>query len=680
MKTKSNYGCSDSFNLSQTNSDNQSMKFILFYIAFSFIIFLLFETTIVLIGIYFIPSKLVIVISLVIINGYLLRTAFILLIFLGKNKCITFFRLLIQARTEMRKYLEILSSTSYELKQLTSIINIHHDNRYFHIDQGYHLIQFINNIFEVIKQKYGLKSYSQEIGKQIKLTYDLFTKSKIVLILNSKKHNSDQFITELHQSDKNTIHSIIKEMNILIELFRNKILQYDFTFNIFKLLMNSLSNDLFLTKEYFRVKTIMYYHFTEFFINSKDNTQIDCVLLFKEQSHVKQDKKSLMIICLPNFTMLEQFIESWDLNSLYLFNNIDVLLWSYRGYGFSEGSVTLNNIQTDIESIYDFMKKSNRWNKIGVHGISIGGIPACHLANKKAIDVLIADRTFSSLDTLYLSLSCGKLIYIISKLLCIRSESNTCNYLQSKCTKIILYDPNDSTIPLSSSLITSISEHLIKAISKKSNFLIESVMCQSQQNMFYTSLHKFFYFMNNYQQNKKNAEKDREDQDLSLSLISINLNQIKFIDSFYNRIKYIFLGLESIGMLLDNLIDCKDLKQFINIFFNNFAIWGSSNNLCTASTDKIELSLQYVVDGLTDLIQKKEFEKLNHYKMSKEVSHFINGIQSIIEYFKKINIKEKHRLVSKQKGSLIILSCGHNSSYRENEIECFNNILKPLFN
>jgi len=34
-----------------------------------------------------------------------------------------------------------------------------------------------------------------------------------------------------------------------------------------------------------------------------------------------------------------------------------------------------------------------------VHGYSLGGSIACHLASKKQLDFLFADRTFSSLST-----------------------------------------------------------------------------------------------------------------------------------------------------------------------------------------------------------------------------------------------------------------------------------------
>ena len=56
------------------------------------------------------------------------------------------------------------------------------------------------------------------------------------------------------------------------------------------------------------------------------------------------------------------------------------MLWNYRGYGLSEGTADYDNIRKDSEIILNYTRNLNKWNKIGVHGISIGGIPSCYLA------------------------------------------------------------------------------------------------------------------------------------------------------------------------------------------------------------------------------------------------------------------------------------------------------------
>jgi len=51
----------------------------------------------------------------------------------------------------------------------------------------------------------------------------------------------------------------------------------------------------------------------------------------------------------------------------------------------------------DGEFIYDYMKNIMNIEKIGIHGESIGGIVCNYIAKNRNVDLLISDRTFSSL-------------------------------------------------------------------------------------------------------------------------------------------------------------------------------------------------------------------------------------------------------------------------------------------
>ena len=55
-------------------------------------------------------------------------------------------------------------------------------------------------------------------------------------------------------------------------------------------------------------------------------------------------------------------------------------------------------MKRDGEILVDYMRDIMNIKKIGVHGASIGGMVANHIARKKGIDLLVADRTFSSLS------------------------------------------------------------------------------------------------------------------------------------------------------------------------------------------------------------------------------------------------------------------------------------------
>ena len=43
-------------------------------------------------------------------------------------------------------------------------------------------------------------------------------------------------------------------------------------------------------------------------------------------------------------------------------NNIDILFWNYRGYGFSEGSADFNNVCDDILNTSTKNSKQNKKN------------------------------------------------------------------------------------------------------------------------------------------------------------------------------------------------------------------------------------------------------------------------------------------------------------------------------
>ena len=100
----------------------------------------------------------------------------------------------------------------------------------------------------------------------------------------------------------------------------------------------------------------------------------------KELCLEKEKEKSLIIICGPNGASYEIFAYTDKWIEYYLDFGISVFLWNYRGYGESKGTVNYENMKSDAECVYEFMKHRFNFGKIGVHGISLGGIPACHLA------------------------------------------------------------------------------------------------------------------------------------------------------------------------------------------------------------------------------------------------------------------------------------------------------------
>jgi len=56
------------------------------------------------------------------------------------------------------------------------------------------------------------------------------------------------------------------------------------------------------------------------------------------------------------------------------------MVWNYGGYGRSKGSPSVKNIINDGLRIISHVKKYTKFDKIGVHGESMGGMVATVLA------------------------------------------------------------------------------------------------------------------------------------------------------------------------------------------------------------------------------------------------------------------------------------------------------------
>ena len=108
------------------------------------------------------------------------------------------------------------------------------------------------------------------------------------------------------------------------------------------------------------------------------NSNKDSTLIMS--SNVDKCDRSIMIMCGPNGSFYELFAYSNRWIDYYVDYGINVFLWNYRGYGDRKGFVDFLNMQTDVECIAEFLKNKYKNCKIGVHGISIGGIPASYLA------------------------------------------------------------------------------------------------------------------------------------------------------------------------------------------------------------------------------------------------------------------------------------------------------------
>lgn len=107
-------------------------------------------------------------------------------------------------------------------------------------------------------------------------------------------------------------------------------------------------------------------------------------------------------------------------------------------------------IRRDGESVVDYVRQELGVKKIGVHGQSLGGLVATHLARVKALDYLCADRTFSELANIA-ELTYGRIAGALYRLITWWTDDISVDYLEANCYKVIAFDSNDEVInPLGS--------------------------------------------------------------------------------------------------------------------------------------------------------------------------------------------------------------------------------------
>ena len=114
--------------------------------------------------------------------------------------------------------------------------------------------------------------------------------------------------------------------------------------------------------------------------------------IIHEEEEPRNNDTPLVIICNGNGGPYEIFHRDNYWVDFYL-NFSHVCLWNYRSYGFSSGQPTYFNLKLDAEYVFKYMSTVRRYKKILCHGLSLGGIPACHLAKYKIFN-MVEIRTF----------------------------------------------------------------------------------------------------------------------------------------------------------------------------------------------------------------------------------------------------------------------------------------------
>lgn len=169
--------------------------------------------------------------------------------------------------------------------------------------------------------------------------------------------------------------------------------------------------------------------------NDRWKLQTPPAAIKSEQEIKESDQPSgTVVLCLCAKTVYEMHKED---ALFYLYKNMNVVLFNYRGYGKSEGTPSDKGLKIDVESAFQFARnKSGHENeKILFSATCLGGGPAAYVASKHPKTNIFLDQSYSNFKRLSKELVEFKLKEFLSNLLNVtESESLKAKAVQAAAT------------------------------------------------------------------------------------------------------------------------------------------------------------------------------------------------------------------------------------------------------
>ena len=572
---------------------------------------------------------------------------------------------------------EDLTNTIISLKDLLDVRQIVVNDPFPDIRTGYKVIKDYVAIYTKMKKNYGLSQYQSVFYNAILSFADTYE--------NYNFNNYVELSTKDSEIFKRGINQLIFDSNYIIYLLDEFLCKNDLWFSYHKL-KTLLYNDMLGSLNQLRVKFDNNFFGAKYYEMKTDDNYILEYTIIKTASVQNDTLPNLLIFCIPNGMIYQSFPPSRL--STYLYKNVDILIWNYRGYGGSTGCSTFYNVKRDAIALYDEVVGRNpgMWGSVGVHGYSIGGIAAAHLARYRKIDLLVSDRNFSNIDYIARSYQTfGFILFILYKLLIMNSSytiENFMNTMNKKCYKVVLCDPNDGIVLNNGSVKSGISRYVIKnyiegnvkRVNKILDFLFDS-------NMKKDLLDSILFISDCY--SKDNLyEKDAE-------FLEAHYQEDKFfiLDDIKTNIRSFFGAFSASSDTLSTINEIKvnRLKRmYLDTFFNNLAIWG-----CHSKEEKEfeyylpksnERIINKALNYLYKIITNEKIKEMNNKGEHLEIVRQVEKLHNVLTLFKDRLKSMKYTTEDVNKGHLISISCGHNGMPSNNEYDMFvYHLLKSKF-
>ena len=675
------------------------------------ILIIILEKLFIFLFLYFIPSYSLLIITWTILHLLFLHYLAYTCIFPGRNILVDFYLRTIFGKIRAKSFSQSLDRFQTRIDKVLQA-NSNLDRRGSSVSSQILSKSKVSSkyveTYEKIKEKYGeLSSYAKEF-------LELLTIFKTKIENSSLQENFRKYFVkeQVALSDKDIRdYELIKEDAKKIQKILSNVRgEFEFNINGIKSYFKNLFfNDILKSKEFARVTAMLKKpNSKEIIIKNKDNKNLDTLLIYSDKKGEKICSNNLVIVCGPNLTPFENLINSWDIDSLYLSNDTDILFWNYRGYGFSEGLVNFDNICEDVLCIYDYITSNYQYNKIAVHGLSIGGVPACHLACNRNINLLIADRTFGSVKEVLDNFPLKMFLYYIAKIIFISFIDNTQKFMQSNCKKILMNDTEDRTVMDPICLKTSIAKKIVNQffnikhtdlnIRNIDSYNILDYALEPDQSKEIFNAFKYtidFLKKKNKSGNdivleklSKNGSFDEKcqklndyEENLETNNYNKNISMKEITDIFYNKIKNIYSHFWGVGDSLERFCDYQNTKTHFNNFFNNLVVYGpedlSLQDYSLCNVHYVDESLGNFITECEKFLNSDEVRQFTDYIIYKKLHFFVDCMKTLKVFLLSLHLEENDQEWMKElKGILVPLYCGHILFYDEKELETLKYLVK----
>mmetsp|Transcript_11462 Transcript_11462/g.22508 ORF Transcript_11462/g.22508 Transcript_11462/m.22508 type:complete len:695 (+) Transcript_11462:675-2759(+) len=459
---------------------------------------------------------------------------------------------------------------------------------------------------------------------------------------------------------------------------------------LFKRVKRWLTDNTLGSLDQMRIELKSRYNAEQIQIPTDDNKVIDC-FLFTALGNTPQS--STVMICNPNAGFYEFAYYQSEWLQFYLGNGLNVFMWNYRGYGLSTGHPSPKRLQQDAVIIANYLKREKGVEKLGVHGESLGGCIATHVAQVCPVDFLFADRSLTSLaDVAKYNFGCiaEVLLYVFAPDWRFNSAEK---FLGSTCFKLISSDPKDAVISDLASVKTGVAIRTIDPSGKLNLAKHVHILTEKDFNEFFQSFTELMRICSSF--NKADFERSprglkivnlqtlQETSQNTSSYMLLSKETDSMDDEVFNALIYYMCnaleGIDAGGKSLLSVYHTKNQRVYLTAWLIVLEVWGSCSALLPQDISKNWAStverMRVMIEELQRLYSDHEFLTTPAVeKVCRNLKVILIGFNKILIYLES-KLSESARANYFKAGILIPLECGHSGPYSASERAIFETLL-----